>query len=81
MTTTYEVEKFARGTNGQWFGMGARRFIAVAEARSYFEQFAGEQKAVLSSGIRIDLRVRKGRRVIATVGGRSQDAATIRELA
>lgn len=75
----FEVEKFARGNDGKFFGMGARRFADADAARAYFESFAAEQARVLSSGIRIDLRQRKGRRVIATVGGRSHEATTIRE--
>lgn len=77
----YEVEKFARGSQGQWFGYGARRFGGLDVARSYLERFADEQAGVLGNGIRIDLRTRKGRKVIATVGGRMHDATTIREVA
>lgn len=80
MTIQYEVEKFARGSQGQWFGYGARRFGGLAEARAYLERFAAEQANVLGSGIRIDLRTRKGRTVIARVGGRLHDATTIREV-
>lgn len=78
---SYEVEKFARGLGGQWFGFGARRFREYAVAREYFERFAADQVDVLSNGIRIDLRTRKGRRLLATVGGRSHEATVIREVA
>lgn len=79
----FEVEKFGRADKGEWFGFGARRFADEAKARAYFEAFAREQAAVLSNGIRIDLRVRAGRRVLATVGGRlgAVEARQIRELA
>lgn len=80
-TTTYEVEKFCRDTKGQWFGRGARRFTTLAAAREYFTSFAAEQHDVLSNGIRIDLRERRGRRVLATVGGRLSHPAVIREIA
>lgn len=80
MTIQYEVEKFGRGSQGQWFGYGARRFGGLDAARAYLAQFAAEQASVLGNGIRIDLRTRKGRTVIATVGGRMHDATTIREV-
>ena len=65
----YEVEKFARGNNGEWFGFGARRFASESAARAYLARFAEDQAPVLTNGIRIDLRLRAGRRVLATVGG------------
>lgn len=77
----YEVEKFARGGNGQWFGMGARRFGDEGAAREYFAGFAAEQAGVLGNGIRIDLRRRAGRQVIAQVGGRGNNPTEVRELA
>lgn len=77
----YEVEKFGRGTDGKWFGFGARRFSNIDEARDYFSQFAAAQKDVLSNGIRIDMRERKDRRVIATVGGRLNNPTEVREFA
>lgn len=80
MTTQYEVEKFGRDGQGKWFGFGARRFQDLTAARAYFEKFATDQHDVLSNGLRIDLRVRKGRRVLSTVGGRLHDATTIRNL-
>jgi len=67
--SSYEVEKFGRGLDGRWFGFGARRFGDADAARSYFEAFVAEQACVLDNGIRIDLRVRAGRKVIATAGG------------
>lgn len=76
---TYEVEKFGRGLNGNWFGYGARRFADLASARAYLEAFAASQVDVLGNGIRIDLRERAGRKTIATVGGRITDPTTIRE--
>lgn len=78
----FEVEKFGRGGQGEWFGFGARRFASESAARTYFERFAAEQVDVLSNGIRIDLRVRAGRRVLATVGGLLDSAAAkrIREV-
>jgi hypothetical protein len=69
MSTQYEVEKFGRGAQGHWFGFGARRFADLAGAREYFEGFAADQERVLSDGMRIDLRIRKGRKVLAQVGG------------
>lgn len=80
MGTQYEVEKFARDGDGKWFGFGARRFSNLAEAREYFEAFAAEQARVLDNGLRIDLRTRKGRKVIAEVGGRIENATEIREI-
>jgi hypothetical protein len=76
----FEVEKFSRGGDGKWSGCGAKRFKTEAEARAYLVEFAAYQKEVLSNGIRIDLRIRKGRRTIATVGGRLENATEIREL-
>jgi len=67
---TYEVEKFGRGMQGKWFGYGARRFATLEAARAYFERLAAEQSDALDNGLRIDLRERKGRRVLAEVGGR-----------
>lgn len=80
ISTEYEVEKFGRGLDGKWFGFGARRFRSLSEARSHFERFAAQQHDVLCNGVRIDLRTRKGRVVIATVGGRLHNATAIREL-
>lgn len=77
----FEVEKFIRGGDGKWFGCGAKRFKTETEARTYFAAFAAEQKEVLSNGIRIDLRIRKGRKTIATVGGQLENATEIREFA
>ena len=77
----YEVEKFGRGGDGKWFGCGAKRFKTEAEARACFVAFADDQKEVLSNGLRIDLRVRKGRRVLATVGGCLENMTAIREFA
>lgn len=76
----YEVEKFGRSGDGKWFGFGARRFGDIAQARDYFMAFASGQKRVLSNGIRIDLRERKGRKVLAIVGGRLTDPTIIRHL-
>jgi hypothetical protein len=67
--TQYEVEKLQRGGNGQWFGRGARRFTSLGSATAYLESFAAEQRDVLDNGTRIDLRERRGRKVLATVGG------------
>jgi len=75
----YEVEKFARGEGGKWFGFGARRFLGRRAAEEYFARFAAEQAAVLSAGVRIDLRARTGRRVVAVVGG-LLDHARCREV-
>lgn len=81
MSKQYEVEKFARGNDGKFFGMGARRFSNLADAREYFDEFRAEQSAVLGNGIRIDLRVRAGRKTIASVGGTLGDATVVREYA
>ena len=80
---TYEVEKFGRGGAGRWFGFGARRFASEPAARAYLASFAAAQADVLGNGIRIDLRVRAGRRVLATVGGLldATRCLTIREVA
>lgn len=64
----YEVEKFYRGADGKWHARGARRFKDLESAKRYLERFAEEQKEVLGRGIRIDLRERKGRKVIMSVG-------------
>lgn len=77
----FEVEKFGRGRDGKWFGCGAKRFETEPEARDYFVDFAAEQRDVLSNGVRIDMRTCKGRKLIATVGGRLEGATEIREVA
>lgn len=79
-TTQYEVEKFGRGCNGSWFGYGARRFGNLTEAEAYFRSFAEEQSSVLGNGIRIELRIRKGRVTLLTVGGRMHEPTLIRDL-
>ena len=66
----YEVEKFSRGTDGKWFARGARRFDSLEAASAYFANFVADQCGVLDNGTRIDLRIRKGRKVLATCGGR-----------
>jgi hypothetical protein len=79
-TSTYEIEKFARDGQGRWFGMGARRFATLPDADAYFAEFAASQSRVLSNGLRIDMRTRKGRTLIACVGGTMTDPATIRRF-
>lgn len=74
----YEVEKFGRGSDGKWFGFGAKRFPDLGAAEAYFVEFAAAQHEVLNNGLRIDLRIRKGRALLAVVGGRMTDATTIR---
>ena len=61
----FEVEKFGRGGNGEWFGFGARRFPDLANAEAAFLAFAASQASVLGDGLRIDLRRRKGRMTLA----------------
>ena len=78
---TYEVEKFSRGARGEWFGLGARRFADLAAARTYFNDFRTAQSAVLGNGIRIDLRERASRKVVATVGGQMIAPCAVRDLA
>lgn len=80
ITTTYEVEKFIRGNQGEWHGLGAKRFQVYDDAFAYLEAFASEQRT--DNGLRIDMRSRSGRstKLVATVGGRLNDAATIRVL-
>lgn len=75
---SYEVEKFARGLDGRFFCCGARRWASLDDAMEYFRRFADAQKNVLGNGIRIDLRVRKGRKVLASVGGVMHNPTVIR---
>ena len=78
---SFEVEKFMRGNDAKWFACGARRFRDETSARQYFADFVDDQRRVLGAGLRIDLRVRAGRTLIARAGGiLGDDAARIREV-
>lgn len=74
----YEVEKFQRDLQGQWYGRGAKRFASLEAAEKYFVRFAEAQATVLGPGTRIDLRKRAGRKIIARVGGRLEHNHEIR---
>lgn len=81
MKTTYEVEKFYRDNQGQWCAAGAKRFAAREAAVAYFASFRESQRDVLSNGIRIDLRERRGRKVLMQVGGFLERPTEVRRYA
>lgn len=74
----FEVEIFSRDGQGQWFGRGARRYRSLPEAYSAFHALRRERWECLDNGYRIDLRRRAGRQVIASVGGRLENAKVAR---
>jgi hypothetical protein len=80
MKMKYEVEKYARDSQGQWMGFGAKRFPELSVAREYLASFANEQKNVLGNGTKIELRQRKGKRLLAIVGGRMENPTIIRDI-
>lgn len=60
---------------------GGRQTLRIPRSgRRLLRLFRESQRDVLSNGIRIDLRERKGRKVLMQVGGRLEGATIVRSF-